>query len=171
MLIPKNLNDIFHPIDDDGYDGEIVCKCGCKSFEICCFGEFFEKKKLGIEEYNGKYGQAVKAICKDCKKEYLLYDFALNGYDGLICEEGIVVPNEKLNKFTTETDNLFYIKMFLEYESEEQFSEEILGDEYLQSKYNFTMADRASIWSWLTIELIGFQSGIAFEDFVNEELA
>ena len=63
------------------------------------------------------------------------------------------------------------IDNLLEYESEEQFSEEILSDEYLQSKYNFTMADRASIWSWLTIELRGVQSGIIYEDFVNEELA
>ncbi|MGN0598572.1 MAG: hypothetical protein ACI4JK_01655 [Oscillospiraceae bacterium] len=171
MLIPKNLVDIFHPIDDNGYEGEIMCKCGCKSFGIRCFGNFFDKNKLGIVEYEDKYGQAVKAICRDCQKEYLLYDFALNGYDGLICEEGITVPNEKLTEFTTETDNLFYIKMFLEYDDEEQFSEEILSDEDLQSKYNFTMDDRASIWTWVTIELRGVQSGVVYEDFVNEELA
>ena len=89
----------------------------------------------------------------------------------MICEDGIAVPNEMLNEFTTETDNLFNIKMFLEYEDEEQFSEEILGDDELQSKYNFTMDDRASIWSWVTIALRGVQSGIVYEDFVNEELA
>lgn len=171
MLIPKNLVDIFHTIDDNGYEGEIMCKCGCKSFGIRCFGYFFDKNKLGIEKYEEKYGQAVKAICRDCQKEYLLYDFALNGYDGLICEEGITVPNEKLTEFTTETDNLFYIKMFLEYDDEEQFSEEILSNEDLQSKYNYTMDDRASIWTWVTIELRGVQSGVVYEDFVNEELA
>ena len=124
-----------------------------------------------IEEYEEKYGQAVKAICRNCQKEYLLYDFALNGYDGLICEDGNTVPNEKLTEFTTETDNLFYIKMSLEYDDEEQFSEEILSDDDLQSKYNFTMDDRASIWTWVTIELRGVQSGFVYEDFVNEELA
>lgn len=171
MLIPKNLIDIFYPIDDNGYEGEIICKCGCKSFEIRCFGDFFDKNKLAIGKYEEKYGQAVKAICRNCQKEYLLYDFALNGYDGLICEDGNTVPNEKLTEFTTETDNLFYIKMSLEYDDEEQFSEEILSDDDLQSKYIFTMDDRASIWTWVMIELRGVQSGFVYEDFVNEELA
>lgn len=132
---------------------------------------FFDKNKLAIGKYEEKYGQAVKAICRNCQKEYLLYDFALNGYDGLICEDGNTVPNEKLTEFTTETDNLFYIKMSLEYDDEEQFSEEILSDDDLQSKYNFTMDDRASIWTWVMIELRGVQSGFVYEDFVNEELA
>lgn len=171
MLIPKNLVDIFLPIDDDGYEGEIICKCGCKSFGIRYFGDFFDKNQLTIGEYEELSAQAVKAICRDCQKEYLLYDFATNGYDGLICEEGITVPNEKLTEFTTETDNSFYIKMFIEYDDEEQFSEEILGDEELQSKFHFTLDDRASIWTWVTIELRGVQSGVVYEDFVNEELA
>ncbi len=61
--------------------------------------------------------------------------------------------------------------MFLEYDDEEQFSEEILSDESIQKKYNFTMDDRASIWTGVSIDLKGVQSGIVYEEFVNEELA
>lgn len=171
MIKPGHLEKIYYPADDEGMEGEIVCQCGCRAFKIRCFGEFYDKNKMSINEYENKYGQAVRAVCGECGTDYLLYDFALHGYDGLICEEGIAVPDERLDDFITETDNLFEIKMFLEYDDEEQFLEEIVNDEYLQKDFNFTMADRANIWSWIVIELKGVQSGIMYKDFVNEELA
>ena len=171
MIKPKHLEKIYYPTDDEGVEGEIACECGCKVFKIRCFGEFYDKNKMSINEYENKYGQTVRAVCADCGTDYLLYDFALHGYNGLVCEEGIAVPDEMLEDFITETDNLFEIKIFLEYDDEEQFLEEVVNDEYLQKDYNFTMADRASIWSWVVIELKGIQSGIVYKDFVNEELA
>ena len=66
---------------------------------------------------------------------------------------------------------VFEIKIFLEYDDEDQFLEEVVNDEYLQKDFKFTMADRASIWSWVVIELKGIQSGIVYKDFVNQELA
>ena len=171
MIKPKHLEKIYYPTDDEGFEGEIVCECGCKSFKIRCFGEFYDKNKMSVNEYENKYGQTVKVVCADCGTDYLLYDFALHGYNGLVCEEGIAVPDEMLENFITETDNLFEIKIFLEYDDEEQFLEEVVNDEYLQKDYNFTMADRASIWSWVVIELKGIQSGTVYKNFVNEELA
>lgn len=171
MMKPKHLEKIYYPNDDEGMEGDIVCGCGCKAFRIRCFGEFYDKNKMSINKYGDKYGQAVKAACADCGTDYLLYDFALHGYDGLICGDGIAVPDEMLDDFVTETDNLFEVKMFLEYDDEAQFLEEIVDDEYLQKEFGFTMADRANIWSWIVIELKGVQSGIVYKDFVNEELA
>ena len=171
MIKPRHLEKIYYPTDNEGIEGEIICGCGCRAFKIRCFGEFYDKNKMAINEYENKYGQAVRAVCADCKTDYLLYDFALHGYNGRICEEGIAVPDEMLDDFITETDNLFEIKIFLEYDDEDQFLEEIVNDEYLQKDFNFTMADRASIWSWIVIELKGVQSGIVYKDFVNEELA
>ncbi|MCM1498508.1 MAG: hypothetical protein NC124_08585 [Clostridium sp.] len=174
MMKPKHLEKIYYPTDDSGLTGEIVCACGCSAFKIRCFGEFYRKNQMAICEYEnnkGKYGQAVRAVCADCGTDYLLYDFALHGYDGLICKEGIAVPDEMLVDFITETDTLFTIKMSLEYDDEEQFLEEIVNDENLKKDFNFTMADRANIWSWVVIEPKGIQSGTAYKDFVNEELA
>lgn len=171
MVKPKHLEKIYYPIDDEGIEGEIVCECGCRAFKIRCFGEFYDKNKMAINEYKNKYGQAVRAVCTNCGTDYLLYDFALHGFDGLIGGDGIAVPDEILEDFITETDNSFEIKIFLEYDEEDQFLEEIVNDEHLQKDFNFTMADRASIWSWVVIELKGIQSGIIYKDFVNEELA
>lgn len=168
---PRHLEKIYYPTDDEGVEGEIVCECGCRAFKIRCFGEFYDKNKMSINKYENKYGQAVRAVCTDCGTDYLLYDFALHGYNGLICEEGIAVPNEMLEDFITEADNLFEIKIFLEYDDEDQFLEEVVNDEYLQKDFHFTMADRASIWSWVVMELKGIQSGIVYKDFVNQELA
>lgn len=171
MIKPKHLEKIYYPVDDEGMDGEIVCECGCRAFKIKCFGEFYKKNKMALTKYEDKYGQAVMAICADCGAKYLLYDFALHGYNGLICEEGVAVPDHMLTEFATEEDDLFEIKMFLEYDDEEQFFEEVVSDEYLKKDFNFTMADRASIWSSVVIELRGIKSKIIYDEFVLQELA
>ncbi|MCM1064849.1 MAG: hypothetical protein NC420_10345 [Eubacterium sp.] len=171
MIKPKHLAKIYHPTDDEGMEGEILCECGCRAFQLRCFGEFYKKNQMAVNEYKGKYGQAVRAVCADCGTDWLLYDFALHSYDGLLCGDGIAVPDEMLEDFMTETDNLFEIKMSLEYDDEEQFREEVVEDELCQEEFHFTMADRADIWSWVVIELKGVRSGTVYKDFVNEELA
>ncbi|MBD5544528.1 MAG: hypothetical protein HDR01_09875 [Lachnospiraceae bacterium] len=171
MIKPRHLEKIYYPTDAEGIEGVIACECGCRAFKIRYFGEFYDKNKMAITEYGNKYGQAVRAVCADCRRDYLLYDFALHGYDGLICEEGIAVSDEMLGDFITEADNLFEIKIFLEYDDEDQFLEEVVNDEHLQKDFHFAIDDRASIWSWVVIELKGVQSGIVYKDFVNQELA
>ena len=57
---------------------------------------------------------------------------------------------------------MFAVKLFLE---------EIVENESVQEDFQLTMADRASIWSWVVVELEGVQSGAVYKDFVNEELA
>lgn len=171
MIKPRHLERIYVPVDAEGFDGEIVCTCGCRAFRVRCFGDFYEKHKMAVKEYRGKYGQAVQVVCAECGTEYLLYDFALHGYNGFICGDGIAIPDELFADFRTETDDLFAVKLFLEYDDEEQFLEEIVENESVQEDFQLTMADRASIWSWVVVELEGVQSGAVYKDFVNEELA
>lgn len=171
MMKPRHLETVFVPTDEKGMDGEIVCECGCRAFQIRYFGELYDKNRIAIKEYQNKFGQAVRATCADCGTDYLLYDFAQHGYDGLFGGDGIAVPDQMLDDFTTEADNVFAVKMFLEYDEEEQFLEEVVNVDFIQQEFHFTMADRASIWSWIVIELKGFQSGTVYKDFVNEELA
>lgn len=172
MMKPRHLEKIYHPTDKEGFDGEIICECGCRAFKIRCFGEFYGKYKMAVQKYENKYAQAVRAVCGDCGADYLLYDFALHGYDGLICGEGIPVPDELLEDFTTETDNLFEIKMFLEYPGREDFLEDVVNDAYLlQEGFHFTVDDRVNVWDSVVIEVKGVRSGTDYKDFVNEELA
>ena len=171
MIKPRHLEKIYVPTNAAGTEGEIVCTCGCKAFGVRYFGEFYDANKLACAEHEDGFGQAVRAICADCKKDYLLYDFALHGYDGLICEAGAAVPEEALQEFKTNADDLFEIEMVLEYDGEDQFQEEILNDGELIEKFHLTMADRASIWTWVVIRLKGVRSGTVYPEFVDEELA
>ena len=171
MLKPKHLEKIFHPLNEDGTEGEIICECGCRAFKIRYFGEFYAENKLAIDALEDKSGQAVRAVCADCGADHLLYDFALYGYDGLICETGAAVPDDRLKTFTAGTDDRFAVKMALEYDGEEQFLEEIVNEETLKEQFHFTLADRANVWSWVVIDLKGVSSGTVYKDFVNEELA
>lgn len=174
MMKPRHLEKIYHPTDKKGYDGEIICQCGCRAFKIRCFGEFYGKYKMGIRKckYEDKYAQAVRAVCGDCGADYLLYDFAQHGYDGLICGEGIAVPDELFDDFITETDSLFEVKMFLEYQGEADFVEDVVNDTWLlQEGFHFTADDRVNVWDSVAIDLKGVQSGMEYKDFVMEELA
>lgn len=172
IMKPRHLEKIYHPTDQEGCDGEIICQCGCRAFKIRCFGEFCGKYKMAIHKYENKYAQAVRAVCGDCGADYLLYDFALHGYDGLICGEGIAVPDELFDDFRTETDSLFEVKMFLEYQGEADFVEDVVNDTWLlQEGFHFTADDRVNVWDSVAIDLKGVQSGMEYRDFVIEELA
>lgn len=103
---------------------------------------------------------------------FMINTKSLHGYDGLICGEGMPVPDEMLDDFITETDHLFEIKMFLEYQGKEGFLEDVVNDTYLlQEGVHFTVDDRVNVWDWVVIELKGLWSGLDYKDFVNEELA
>lgn len=165
---PKHLEKIYHPTDNECLEGNIICECGCKTFGIMLFGEVLGKQ-IGIEEYQEKYAQTVKAKCNRCGKEYLLYDFARHGYDGLLCEDGVIVPDEMLKPLTIGEDDSFEIQMQIEVDDEEQFLEEVVNYPPLNNR--FSLDDRMSIWSWVVINLTGAKSGRKYSGWVDEELA
>ena len=125
--------------------------------------------QIGIKEYQEKYAQTVKAEYSCCGKEYLLYDFARHGYDGLICEDGVIVPDEMLKPLTIGEDDSFEIQMQIEVDDEEQFLEEVVN--YTPLNNRFSLDDRMSIWSWVVINLTGAKSGKKYSGWVDEELA
>lgn len=173
MECPKHLKEIFHPVNDDGTEGEIICSCGCHNFKIEYFGENINSKDkncpmLAVDDYKGKYALAVKAICENCGKEWLLFDFAKHGYDGLICGDGVSVDDSMLKSFVVDKEDTFQIKMMIEVDDEEQFLEEIVNDP--PEDMTFTMDDRYDIWSWVVIKLKGTKTGEEI-NLVDEELA
>ncbi len=165
---PKHLEKIYHPTDTECLEGNIICECGCKSFRIKFFGEEYDKQ-ISIDQIGEKYAQSVKANCICCGTEYLLYDFAQHGYDGLICEDGVIVPDENLKLLKIDDDDIFEIQMQIEVDDEEQFLEEIVNFPPLNNR--FTLDDRMNIWSWVVINLNGVKSGKKYTGWVDVELA
>lgn len=172
MLIPKHLEKILRvsEYDDRGtMSGKIVCECGCKTFGIKYFGEVFKPGCIGMAKCDGKYAHIVKAVCRGCGKTWDLYDFAKHGYDGLICGDGISVPESELVDAVADGEHDFEVKMSIEFDDEEQFTEEVV--ENPPDGMSFVLNDRVNIWSWIVISLKCSKSGKELEDFVNSELA
>ena len=169
MDSPRHLKEIFHPTGRDGTEGDIVCTCGCKTFGIRYYGEGYPPHCIGVNEYGGKYALTVHAVCCACGKEWELFDFAKHGYDGLICGDGISVPDEELTDAVAGDERDFEVNISFEIDDEEQFEEEIVNDP--PDGMSFTPDDRVNIWSWVVIDLKCAQSGKELKGFVNSELA
>lgn len=97
---PKHLEKILRVTDYDDrgtLDGKIVCECGCETFGVRYFGEIYPPNCIGVQAMGeNRYACVVKAVCRNCGKEWLLFDYSKHGYDGFICEDGVTVPDEKL---------------------------------------------------------------------------
>ena len=172
MLIPKHLEKILRvsEYDDLGtLSGQIVCECGCETFGIKYFGEVYKPGCISCNKCGEKYALIVKAVCRDCGKEHLLFDFAKHGYDGFICEDGVSVPDEELIDAAADNERDFEVKMSIEFDDEEQFTEEVVEDP--PAGMSFTPDDRVHIWSWIVIDLKCAESGKTLDGFVDSELA
>lgn len=169
--LPAHLEKILNVIEcgDTYMSGQIVCECGCKKFGIRYFGESYPPHCIGLNEYDGKYALTVKAICRGCGKEWELFDFAKHGYDGFINEDGVSVPDDELVDAAVNDERDFEVKMSIEFDSEEQFVEEVVNCP--PEGMSFTPDDRVNIWSWVVIDLKCAKSGKELKDFVNSELA
>ena len=170
MDSPRHLKEIFHPTGRDDTEGDIICSCGCKTFGMRYYGD----------QYNGyislhkvaklRYGLVIKAVCSECKKEWLLFDYGKHAYNGFICGEGegVIIDDSELVDFTADGEDTFEVKIGFEVDDEEQFREEVV--EYPPEGMSFTMEDRPNIWSWVVIDLISAKTGEKIQ-FVDEELA
>lgn len=169
--LPAHLEKILNVTErgDTYMSGQIVCECGCKAFGIRYFGEGYPPHCIGVNEYSGKYALVVKAVCRECGKEHLLFDFAKHGYDGFINEDGVSVPDDELIDASANDERDFEVNMSIEFDDEEQFVEEIVNDP--PEGMNFTSDDRLNIWSWVVIDLKCAKSGKVLNGFVDSELA
>lgn len=169
--LPAHLEKILNVTErgDTYMSGKIVCECGCGTFGIKYFGENYPPHCIGVNEYGGKYALTVKAICRECGKEHLLFDFAKHGYDGFINEDGVSVRDEELVDAAAGDERDFEVKMSIEFDDEEQFVEEVVN--YPPEGMSFVSDDRVNIWSWVVIDLKCAKSGKELNGFVDSELA
>lgn len=169
--LPTHLEKILRVTErsETTLDGRIVCECGCKTFGIRYFGESYPPHCIGVNEHGGKYALTVRAVCRGCGKEWELFDFAKHGYDGLICGDGVSVPESELIEAAAGDERDFEIGMAIEFDDEEQFVEEVVNEPL--DDLRFAPEDRLNIWSWVVIDLKCAKSGKELKDFVNSELA
>lgn len=168
--LPTHLEKIFKVTErEDSYlTGKIVCECGCETFGVRYFGESYPPHCVGVNKVGDRYALVLKAVCRGCSKEYELYDFSKHAYDGLICGDGVSVPDEELVDARADDERDFGIELSIEFDDEEQFTEEML--ENPPEGMTFTPKDRFNIWSWIVVSLICAKSGEKLE-FINDELA
>lgn len=169
--LPKHLEKILKvtEYDENGYmSGKIVCECGCEKFGVRYFGEQYPPHLIGVKEVGDKYAMVLKAVCRECGKEYELYDYSKHAYDGLICFDGVSVPDEELADARADDERDFGIEMSVEFDDIEQFTEEVVDDP--PEGMSFKPDDRFNIWSWIVVHLICVKSGKKLE-FINDELS
>lgn len=170
---PKHLEKILRVTDYDDrgtLDGEIVCECGCETFGIKYFGDVYPPHIIGTRTMGeNRDACVVKAVCRNCGKEWLIFDYSKHGYDGFICRDGVTVPDEELITAVAGEERDFGVEISIEFDDEEQFTEEVVEDP--PEGMSFVPDDRVNIWSWVVINLKCAKSGKILKDFVNIELA
>lgn len=172
MKLPTHLEKILRVTDYDErgtMDGQIVCECGCETFGVKYFGENYPPHSVGLQKVENGCALVVKVLCRGCGKEWELFDFAKHGYDGFICGDGVSVPESELVDAAAGDECDFLIKIGVEFDDEEQFTEEVV--ECPPDGMSFTPDERFNIWSWVVIDLKCAKSGRELKDFVNSELA
>lgn len=87
LPVPTHLKDILFPIGNDNNEfevtGEIQCSCGNEYFEI------WESNEQLI----------VKVICKQCKKEFVIFDSGRHGWNGFVCGDDFLNRELPYNKY------------------------------------------------------------------------
>lgn len=155
LPIPRHLLKIFQvdPVrsNEHNLEGSICCSCGSKCFEIIIFADLDKNNFPHVGKYEGDYALLIKAICKDCKREWLLFDMSKHGYDGYVCHDGITVPDSGLMQYACAEckGRYFEIIMGLEVEDKEQFIEEVVEEE----PDHFSEEDYVDAFNWITIDI------------------
>lgn len=169
--IPKHLKEVFRVSNFDGHDldGKIVCTCGCNAFGIKYFGWIWDDGGLAVVNEGEGYALVVKAVCRDCKKEWLIFDLSKHGFEGLVNEGGVPVPEKMLKCYSCCDNSSYEFDIGIETEDPEQFIEEVVNEEFSDGK--FTPEDYVDAFDWLVIHLKCTHCGRKFRDWINLELS
>ena len=100
LPIPSHLEKILIPIGDNNNEysvrGKIKCFCNNENFIVYIFANI-ENNIPKVRKYGDGWALVIKAICTQCKREYLIFDNSKHGYNGFCCHEGVPVPDNELN--------------------------------------------------------------------------
>lgn len=92
LPIPKHLIKILSPIGNDNSEFEVSaklkCNCGSQQFVIRFVGDDSEYQKdqvIKVTEIDGNFFLIIKAYCKSCDSEHLIFDNDYHGWNGFVC--------------------------------------------------------------------------------------
>lgn len=132
LPVPRHLTKIFQAdienCNEFDLEGSICCDCSCKLFFMKVFADFDSNNIPHVCKYKDDWALVIKAVCKSCGKEWLLFDMSQHGYNGYVCHDGITVPDSELKSITCPIcyDNIFKINVNIEIEDKEQFLEDVI---------------------------------------------
>ena len=155
LPIPTHLEDILIPIGNKNnefhVDGVIRCSCGCENFNIRIFAD--TKNGYPQEcEYNGGFALVVVVACADCKKEHLILDISIHGWDGFVCHRGTTAPDEELKSWNCPKckNDIHSVYVSIESEGKQDFIE---GAGIADGESEFKEDDWINAFCWITIGL------------------
>lgn len=75
LPIPTHLQPYFIPIGDNNCEYEVTGKIQCS-----CENEEFEV-------WESNHRRVIKLVCRQCRKEIVLFDAGKHGWNGFVCDE------------------------------------------------------------------------------------
>ena len=130
--------------------GEIKCSCG---------NEFFE-----IWESNERL--IVKAVCKQCGKEIVIFDAGRHGWDGFVCGDDFLdreMPYDKYHCCNCREDG-HKIIVHIASQGKEDFIEECLANDD-----SFSLEDWVDAFEWISISLTCEKCGLISKKWLDLE--
>lgn len=172
LPIPKHLKSIFLPvgksIDDYEVTGKIICECGNENFKIKIVGDdskYQIDRIIQTLEIEDNFYLVVKIECNKCKKEHLIFDNVIHGYDGFVggmYDKEIIRPLPKDWCCNKCQNTNHFITMFFQSEGKEDFLS--LGDE-------FDADDWGQAFGWIIIKIQCKNCGEINNEWVSLETA
>lgn len=153
LPIPTHLKDIFFSVGNNNefeVTGEIKCSCGNEYFEI------WESNEQLI----------VKVVCKQCKKEFLIFDSGKHGWNGFVCGDDYLDREKPFNKyhcFNCKEDSHRVI-VHITSQGKDDFVDECLSDDD-----SFSLEDWVDAFEWINISLICEKCGLINKDWIDLE--
>ena len=152
-LLPAHLRQILLPdseaLPDDGWIcGKLHCPCGSETFRVKTFADTSPEKFIRVTPHQNGFALAVTAECTVCGKEWLIFDYAMHGYEAVVCGMGVQSCQEQMERRSCPecAEDAFAVRISIETEDPEDFVHE-LGCE------GFSTEDAAEAFSWITMEL------------------
>lgn len=155
---------------DNIIEGQVVCSCGSTSFCLLYSGTttIYNGQKIpcSIETDTGVFF-VIKARCRKCEKEHLLFDSGLHGWDVKVCPElgkNVMIPRPESIEWECVKckQGEHAIKILFCYGSEEDVTEAI--EEGL-------IDNPADAFEWIYITIECLTCGLVSEKWVDYETA
>ena len=151
--LPVHLRQILLPnsaaLPDDGWIcGKLHCPCGSENFRVKTFADTSPKSFIRVTPHQNGFALSVTAECTVCGKERLIFDYAMHGYEAVVCGMGVPGCQEQMMLRTCPecAGDAFAVRISIETEDPEDFVHELGGE-------GFSREDAAEAFSWITIDL------------------